>query len=143
MRAFRRRLPFIALLGLLIQLSGSALSALAFCCASPAAVSAKDDHECCKGLGPGQVCPLHGKAAAPSAPATGHEHGTKPKAPEGGCAMKSACNMPDLALLSMLGTAILVAPISLSVELESAPLALVSTSPLARDLVPETPPPRA
>ena len=143
MQAFRRHLPSVAVLGLFIQLSGSAISALALCCPSPAAKVAQDEHACCKGLEPGQVCPLHGKAAAPTAPAAGHHHNPTPKPADDSCAMTNACKVPDLALLSIIGTGILPAPVSLGVEFESAPVASVVVPPLARDLVPDTPPPRA
>jgi hypothetical protein len=148
MRALRQRLPYIAVFGLFIQLGGTAASPLALCCASPAdASSSKDkDDECCDGLGPGQVCPLHGHAkpaAERTAAADHHAAASPPKPAEGMCVMTNGCKMPDLALLSMLGSGIVPARFAFVVEVVSSQVRPHSDLPLARTFVPDTPPPRA
>jgi hypothetical protein len=138
MRALRSRVPYVAALGLLVQLTGIAVSPLALCCMTkaPAATTPSDDHECCKALGPGQVCPLHQQ----SKPSAQHQGGAEPAKSD--CAIKSGCKMPDLALLSMLAAGVVSPKVSLIVELTSAPVHGQSFELVARDFVPDPPPPR-
>jgi hypothetical protein len=138
MRVLRSRVPYVAVLGLMVQLTGIAVSPLALCCMTkaPAATTSSDDHECCKALGPGQVCPLHQQ----SKPSAHHHGGAEPAKSD--CAMKSGCKMPDLALLSMLAAGVVSPRVSLFVELTSAPIHGPSFQLVARDSVPDSPPPR-
>jgi hypothetical protein len=132
---------YAAVLGLLVQLTGIALAPLALCCrigitgATSTSASA-DEHECCKAVGPGEVCPLH----QPSKESRHDDRGSAPAKSD--CAMKSGCKAPDLALLSMLGSGIVSSPTPLVVDLPSSLVHLPSFDPIARDFVPDTPPPR-
>ena len=140
MQPIRTRLRHVAVIGLLMQLTALAITPLALCCSSPSTakvVASEDkDEACCQGLGPGQICPMH-YHAKPS----GHARQAKSSTDQG-CAMRNACKAPDLALLSVLGGALLAAPVSFTVELASSPLRTDSVVPLTRDLIPDTPPPR-
>jgi hypothetical protein len=98
-------------------------------CAHPAAVpSAHHDANCCPGIAPGQVCPMH------------HTR-------EGGrtCTMSSACCAGDIALLSL--SFALGAPLSSAHTLHFTPtndrVSSFVPARIARADLPEPPPPRA
>jgi hypothetical protein len=141
MQPMRTRVRYVAAIGLLMQLTVLAVTPLALCCSSPAPstlVAAENkDEACCEGLGPGQVCPMH-HHTKPS----GHAHQAK-RSSDLSCTMRNACKAPDLALLSVLSGALAPASVSFSFDLSSSPVALTQVDLLTRDLIPDTPPPRA
>jgi hypothetical protein len=96
--------------------------------AAPATAAVTPDEDCCPGLAPGQVCPMHHTKA-------GARH----------CAMRSACGRQDAALLTLAGL------ISVPSRAASAPADTVRPEhvpatierPVLRAISPESPPPRA
>ena len=78
----RRRLSWIIRVWLICQVAGLAAAPFALCCASLA--SADQTPACCRGLSPGQTCPMHHG---------GEEDRT--------CKMRSACSRSDAALLTL------------------------------------------
>jgi len=131
MPSFRQQVPCVAALALLIQVTGLAISPLALCCASRVARTVAHEHE------EAQLCPMH--------------HASKPvvqdrdsQAPaDARCTMKNACKAPNLALLSVLGSGLVGSPVSLALKITSSPVGSLSVVPVTRDLLPDTPPPRA
>src|SRR3954468_3041070 len=127
MGVMRRRLSWLAILALGCQLAGFA--------SAPALVAfgirtAVDDDCGCADVAPGQLCPMH-------------HHARKAK-DDGTCKMRSGCQPPEVALLSMAGgPGILPRPtdpvIAFDVLRFIRPLA---ASPIARNSRPESPPPR-
>jgi hypothetical protein len=121
----RRHLSLVAAALLVFQVSVLAVSPFGVC-SSVTAQAAVDDDECCKGMAPGQMCPLHHhrQAAGPS--------------------LRCGCGSIDPGLISLtFGLGVLTSPVSVDVILVS--IAVPSTTPhvvsAARSLDP--PPPRA
>jgi hypothetical protein len=135
----------VAVLGLFIQVTGVAISPLALCCAPLETTVAERDGECAHAMAPGEMCPMrhHAKPPATAPSASEHHHAATPEPADDDCVMTQGCKMPDLALMSVLGEGIMPPPVSLSVLLESTPVAPMTIAPLARDAVPDTPPPRS
>ncbi|HWF85873.1 MAG TPA: hypothetical protein VG222_13535 [Vicinamibacterales bacterium] len=113
---------------LLCQLTGLIAAPVAVCVGTVQTV-ASDEDECCPGVAPGQVCPMH------------HTR-------EGGkhCVMRSDCASSTTALLTLVGgVGLLPSPVSSLVNV----LAASGTAPrftsaaIARSELPESPPPRA
>lgn len=136
MTAIRRHLTAIGISCLLFQAAGFAMSPIAICCAV-ALRAAADDDACCKGMGPGQMCPLHKHRQAPKD--TAH-HDEAPSR----SAVRSSCAPVDPALLSFaFGLGILPEAVSLDVIAVSisVPADHLTVIPRSRSLDP--PPPRA
>jgi hypothetical protein len=127
MGVIRRRLVWLATVGLVCQLAGfaTAPTLLAF------GVATVDDDCGCPNVAPGQVCPMH-------------HHARKGK-DDGTCKMRSGCQPPEVALLSMAGgPGILPSPTQVVIAFDLA-AALVPGAPqaIARAARPESPPPRS
>ena len=139
MARVRRHLTVVAIAWLLFQAGGYALSPLVDCCARPIQAAGEDaveDDDCCKGMAPGQMCPLH-RHRQPT-----HDTDRHDQAPAG-CAMSSSCSPVDSALLSLsFGLGILAPSVSSAVSAVSVSVDVppVSVRGLASSLDP--PPPR-
>jgi len=132
----RRHISFVAAAWLVFQVSVLAVSPFAVCC-SVASQAAVDDDECCKGMAPGQICPLHKHRHTPPNSA-GHQDGA------GGAVLRCGCGSMDPALISLtFGLGILSPPISSAVTFvsSSVPQPTVHSVHQPRSLDP--PPPRA
>ena len=92
---------------------------------------ADDLEECCKGLAPGQICPMH--------------HKTHGAAGRGGTAWTCVCAPSDAALASIVGVAgSLPSPVlEPSAPARAAAVIARSSSTLERQQPPISPPPRA
>src|SRR5476649_844396 len=82
MSRLRRRLSWLVGAWLLCQVANVSAAPLTFSCQNVA--SAADEEECCPGLQPGQVCPMH--------------HAKKG---ERTCQMRSSCVSTDAAIVSL------------------------------------------
>jgi hypothetical protein len=132
----RRHLTAVGIAWLLFQAVALAFPSLASCCVT-ASQAAVDDDVCCKGMAPGQMCPLHKHRQAPKDSA---HHDDAPA----GYAMRSGCAPVDPSLISLaFGLGILPPPVSLDVipVSISVPSGRVAAVHQARALDP--PPPRA
>jgi hypothetical protein len=127
MGVIRGRLSWVAALGLFCQLAGFA-SAPALVAFGFAAVV---DDCGCPNVAPGQMCPMH-------------HHSRKDK-DDGTCKMRSGCQPPEVALLSMAGgPGILPNPTDVVIAFDlAAPVSQAAASSIARASRPESPPPRA
>jgi hypothetical protein len=121
----RRRLSWVVAAWLLCHMANVSAAPLTFCCQNVA--TAADDEECCPGLLPGQVCPMH-----------------HTKEGERTCKMRGSCTGTDaslLALASALGAmpepTVVVSAFAVGVLPRVAP-----SSTLLRIDRPESPPPR-
>ena len=107
----RRRLSWLVGAWLLCQIANVAAAPLTFCCQNVA--SAEDEEECCPGLLPGQVCPMHHvKEGEPTCKMRGVCSGTDAsivalagsppataeRAQASSCRLKSSDNLPSLTL---------------------------------------------
>jgi hypothetical protein len=127
MLSVRRRLSWLVCAWLTCQIATVVAAPITFCC--KAVPVADDDEECCPGVAPGQLCPMHHKTA------TGKND----------CKMRSTCGPADAMLVALAGgigvlpraTAVVNAFVPGDVVAPSAPVAL------ARSSRPESPPPRA
>jgi hypothetical protein len=126
MSSVRRRLSWVVAFWLACQVAGVVAAPLAFCCRSMPA--ADDDEQCCPGLLPGQICPMH------------HRREGEPT-----CKMRDACGRTDAALVSLAGVVgLLPAPTSVVSAFETGDrLTAIAASAIARAHRPESPPPRA
>jgi len=134
--SIRRHLAAIGVAWLVFQAGVVAMSPFVSCCAAMSQTAAVDDDECCKGLAPGQMCPLHKHRHAPSKQ-THHDDA------QGGCAISGDCGTIAPALLSLgFGLGVLDAPVALVVTIVSNPAPEFAACALdcARALDP--PPPR-
>jgi hypothetical protein len=125
MHIVRARLPWIVGAWLLCQSAAFASAPLALW-RSPAASAADDD--CCPGVAPGQVCPMH-------------------HAKEGArtCAMRSACAPSDAALVALSGGIGVPsrAPVAIADTLAVRSIQASDVITSSRASRPESPPPRA
>jgi hypothetical protein len=126
MHGVRSRIRRVAVLWLFCQ-AGAVAGAPFALWAAPSALVALADHDCCPGVAPGQVCPMHHTRE-------GVRH----------CAMSSACGASDAALLTVAG---LIAPPAVfsmpSVDVRPEPVVSAAFSTASRAARPESPPPRA
>jgi len=150
MRGWRRRGAWIAGVWLVCQMTALAVSPLALTCRMSASVAtnAEDDDECCKGLAPGQMCPLHKHRAhgqhhsssghAATAPAT-HDASRDPA-----CKLRSTCDPLTLAIESLLpGSGLLPHAASVADDLIVRAMTMPSaTDAPTRTISPDLPPPR-
>jgi hypothetical protein len=122
----RRHLSWLIGVWLVCQVAGIAAAPVTLCCKDMP--SSDDEAECCPGLLPGQVCPMH--------------HTTAGKRE---CKMRNACAASDAALMALAG-GVGVVPSTTSVVNAfdlgdlARPLAPVA---ITRTVRPESPPPRA
>jgi hypothetical protein len=126
MSVVRRRLSWIICGWLACQLAGLAVAPFALCCDNAHALDATP--ACCRGLPPGQKCPMHH---------TGEGDRT--------CKMRSACGGSNAALLTLSG-GIGMIPAATSAVTAFDPgerIAALSVSALPRADRPDAPPPRA
>jgi hypothetical protein len=122
----RRHLSWLIGAWLACQIAGVAAAPITFCCKD--VPSSHDEAECCAGLMPGQVCPMH--------------HTTAGKRE---CKMRNACGPSDAALMALSGS---VAPLPATTPVVSTfdlgdlarPFATLAITRTDR---PESPPPRA
>jgi hypothetical protein len=136
MTAVRRHLTAIGTACLLFQAVAFAVSPFASCCAV-AAQAKVDDDACCKGMAPGQMCPLH-KHRQPPKDKTHHD-GNPSR-----CALRSACAPVDPALIAFaFGLGILPEPTSLNVIAASIPVQTGHANAIKRSRSLDPPPPRA
>ena len=149
MNPIRRHLTAIGVVWLSFQAGVLALSPLASCCAAATHDSAADDDECCQGLAPGQICPLH-KHRHHQTPSTDTHHDgtqqdrTHQQGTQNDCAIRGDCGSMDPALLSLgFGLGVVEPPASLAVAAVSHPVPQFTACVFdcARSLDP--PPPRA
>jgi hypothetical protein len=129
MAFLRRRLTFIVCVWLVGQTAGLAAAPFALCCRTAPGTSVHDpEEECCPGLLPGQVCPMHHT-----------REGVRT------CKMRSVCTGSDAALVSLSGGLGVLPPSPATVsafevrELASA----MAPFAIARAHRPESPPPRS
>jgi hypothetical protein len=140
MNSIRRHLTAIGVAWLVFQAGVLAVSPFVSCCAAQA--NAVEEDECCEGLAPGQMCPLHKHRHAPKdAPrdaAQSHHDGTQRD-----CAIRGDCGKLDPALVSLgFGHGMVERPVSLTVTRvsHSVPQFVACVADCARTLDP--PPPR-
>ena len=136
MSVVRRYLSVIGLALLAFQAGVLAASPFVACC-DPAAPVTSEEDVCCKGMAPGQICPLHK-----------HRHQPKDDSREdrqgGGPALRCGCGQVDPTLLSLsFGLGVLTAPVSADVTLVSNPVAQPMPSELSQAGSLDPPPPRA
>jgi hypothetical protein len=109
MRALRQRGVWIAAVWLTCQLAALATSPLVLACgnaAAMAAAAAVDDDACCKGLAPGQMCPLHkhrGHGHHGSAGQSSASAATDRDSRGNECGLRSTCDPIELAIQSLAG----------------------------------------
>ena len=136
MTSVRRHLTAIGIACLLFQVAAFAVSPLAICCAVAAQTTADDD-VCCKGMAPGQMCPLHKHRQAPKEKA---HHDETPFRQ----VIRNACPPVDPALIAFaFGLGILPAPVSTEVIAVSTPVPADHATPIQRPRSLDPPPPRA
>jgi hypothetical protein len=122
----RRHLSWLIAACLACQLAGIAAAPVALCCKD--VPTSDDDTECCTGLLPGQVCPMH--------------HTTAGKRE---CRMRDACAPSDAALIALaggVGVLPTATPTVSSFDLGDVHSNLASTAAF-RAVRPEAPPPRS
>jgi hypothetical protein len=126
MSVVRRRLSWLIGVWLLCQAANVAAAPLTFCCQNVA--TAEDEEECCPGLLPGQVCPMH-----------------HVKQGERTCQMRGVCTGSDATLVGLAsGLGAMPAPtMSVSAFALSEPPRTAVRPVILRSDRPESPPPRS
>jgi hypothetical protein len=122
----RRHLSWVIGAWLACQVAGIAAAPVTFCCKG--VPTSHDETECCPGLEPGQVCPMHHTVAGKRE-----------------CKMRNAAAPADAALMSLAGVIGLVPADTSAVnafELREVVGALTATA-IRRTTPPDSPPPRA
>jgi hypothetical protein len=107
------------------------------CCVGSGTEStvAADDDACCKGLGPGQMCPLH-KHRRPVHPSASSSQSR--------CALRATCDpMPGAVMSFSLMDATLSKAESFTIDVARPAPAFVSQSLVSFLVEPANPPPRA
>ena len=136
MSFFRRYLSLVGLALLSFQAGVLAVSPFVACCSTTARAAIEED-ECCKGMAPGQICPLHKHRHAPKEDGRGHDSSGNPL-------IRCGCGDIDPALVSLIfGLGILAAPVSTDVTLVSNPVARVAAAELWHAGSLDPPPPRS
>jgi len=128
MVAVRRRVSWMVCLWLACQVAGVVAAPLAFCCEQTKA--ATDDEDCCPGLAPGQMCPMH--------------HARAGDRKEPACKMRDACGRADAGLVALSGVVGLLPAPTAVVSAFAVGDAFRAAAPVAisRAYRPESPPPR-
>jgi hypothetical protein len=80
----RRHLSWLICAWLACQIAGIAAAPVTFCCKD--ITSSHDEADCCPGLAPGQLCPMHHTVAGKRE-----------------CKMRNACGPSDAALMALAG----------------------------------------
>jgi hypothetical protein len=126
MPLFRRRLSWMIGVWLSCQIAGLAAAPFALCC--DGANAADQPATCCRGLAPGQTCPMH------------HGGGKDTT-----CKMRSACGHSDAALLTLAGGLGILPSATISVTAFDPGSILRPAVPSTelRAERPDSPPPRA
>jgi hypothetical protein len=122
----RRHLSGLIGVWLVCQLAGVTAAPVTFCCKD--VPTSHDEADCCAGLLPGQLCPMH--------------HTTAGKRE---CKMRNACGPSDAALMALAGSVgplVSATPVVSAFELGETVCVLTATAILRADR-PESPPPRA
>ena len=121
----RRRISWVVGVWLACQLAGIVAAPLAFCCRP---IASADEEDCCPGLAPGQMCPMHHKREG-----------------ERTCKMRDACTRADAGLVALAGVVGLLPATTgvVSAFAIGAPPRAAVSSAIARAHRPESPPPRA
>lgn len=92
MARIRQIVSVVAFVWLLAHATTFAVSMAGLCCEMPEATTASDDaDECCKGLAPGQMCPLHKHGSHHASRMSSTQ--TAPAAGE--CRLRSGCHPPE------------------------------------------------
>jgi hypothetical protein len=129
----RRRLSRVAGVWVFYQTLVAGMAVVAPCCM---AVAASQDEECCPGVEPGEICPMHHKTE-------GGHHETE----ESGriCLLTDACSPTSALLLSLAnGAGLIPAPPDTAADhLAAESVRLLSDHPRTRAARPEPHPPRA
>jgi hypothetical protein len=132
---FRRHLTAVSIAWLLFLATGYAASPLLEYCARPTEAAAQED-ACCKGMAPGEMCPMHRHRQPPQ------DSRTHDQAPARG-AMSSTCSPLDSALLSLsFGLGVLASPVSAGVNAVSLSVHVAPVLPFGRTPSLDPPPPR-
>jgi hypothetical protein len=133
----RKHLPLVASIWLLFQGGVLALSPFIECGVSSASQAVTDEDECCKGMAPGQICPLHKHQRAP-------KNDTRRNAGTNGPVVGCGCRTLDPALASLaVGLGEPPSSVSSFVSVFSHPVDGDTFHPLERIPTIDTPPPRA
>jgi len=124
MSLVRRRLSWIICSWLICQAAGIVAAPLALCCHDADSASLPD---CCEGVGPGQVCPMHHKTGDTT------------------CKMRNACAPGDSALISLSGALGVLpsATVDVNVFASGESAAWPAAHAVLRTTPPDPPPPRA
>jgi hypothetical protein len=124
----RRRWRLLACGWLTLQLAGFLATPVAICSAHAGAASSHHQTKCCPGIAPGQLCPMHHAREG-----------------ERTCVMRATCGHGDAALLSLFAVAGL--PSHRAIAVYFIPTAdrvePLTSAPIARVDIPDSPPPRA
>jgi len=123
----RTRVRVAAAAWLVCQLAAVGAAPILLHWTRPGVVAAAGDEDCCPGVAPGQVCPMHHTKA-------GIRH----------CVMRNACAPDSVALIALAG--LLSVPRTSSVTTAAASVQIVSPAvetPVLRVDAPDSPPPRA
>lgn len=140
MERLRRHLGGIGLMWLLFQAATLAMAPYASCC-DPAAQAAVDEDECCKGMAPGQMCPLHKHRQHQSQNGNGS---SSHQQPADRCALRDTCAPGQQSLMTFgFGFAVLPAPVSLNVTFVPAAVPAFQGIPASQFRSLDLPPPRA
>jgi hypothetical protein len=129
MPSVRRRLSWMIRVWLICQIAGFAAAPTALGCGGANAVDVDETPACCRGLGPGETCPMH------------HSHDGSDTT----CKMRSVCGRSDAALLTLAGGLGVLPSATISVTAfdPGAILGPIRVSTVLRPQPPEPPPPRA
>jgi hypothetical protein len=137
MALLRRHLTAVGITWLLFQATSLAVSPFITCCTVVSTQAAVDDDDCCKGMAPGQMCPLHRHRQAPK------DDAQRDQAPSD-CAMRSGCGQQTPALIALgFGLGIVPDAISLDVIPVSISASVQHRAVLSRSSSFDPPPPRA
>ena len=137
MKVVRQYLSAIGFAILAFQAGVLAMSPFVSCCDPASQQTIDDEDECCKGMGPGQICPLHKHRSAPKPDTGGHDSA-------GGPVLRCGCGQVDPALISLsFGLGVLAAPVSADVTFVSNPVAQATAFELWQAGSLDPPPPRA
>ncbi len=137
----RRRASLVALVWLLLHVTTVGVSLVRQCCdmkSMAAESSSEDEDECCKGLAPGQMCPLHKHGSHQSS-------GRAPTAPvPGDGVLRGGCASTPMMLTALTLDLGLVPQVVTSLDDTTATVVpLGTTQSVDRSVLPEFPPPRA
>jgi hypothetical protein len=124
MHHVRRRLSWVVCIWLACQTAGIVAAPLAFCCRDVP----HNDEQCCPGLLPGQICPMHHTREGDRT-----------------CKMRDACGRADAGLVALAGVVGLLPTATAAVSAFEVGdrVDAIAPSTVVRAFRPESPPPRA